>query len=126
MMKLSAQDARKVHGILKTAADCIRRVTAERDALLEKLGELTQEKELAQIKQAMARKGMNPWGTADATEKELSKIASEGRLPLFKQALEIAPSMAVAKFGELAEKAEAVDKNSHQTKEALDSFVLNG
>jgi hypothetical protein len=129
MMKLSAQDARKVHGILKTAAACVRRVTAERDALLEKVAELVREKELAQMKQKLASKGLNPWGTPEATEQELSKIASEGRLPLFKQALEIAPNMAVAKFGELVEKSEAAgkdEKRSEYSRAQLDAFVING
>lgn len=129
MIKLSAQDAKKIRGTLKTASAAIRKLAAERDALMEVVSRLTTDQELAAVKTAMARKGINPWGTEEAREAELRKIASAGKLDLFKQAVDLSANLSVAKIGEVLDdgvQPGGSAKRSESSRQALDEFVMNG
>lgn len=124
IVKLSAKEAKKEAQLLKTAAACIRRVTAERDALIEELRKMSNDKRVAELKTKMAAKGLFPWGPPEANEEELQKIAAEGRLEKFAEAVELASDLSRAKLGELSEAPNGGPSKSAQSKAELDAFVL--
>jgi len=127
MIKIAGQDARHLHGILKTAEHCIDRLTAERDALLEELQKHATDRQIDEIKREMEAKGINPWGTKEAMDVELRKQASSPtKLREFKAGVKLAADLGRARLGDLADgPSDHPAGSSVASRAELDSFVMN-
>lgn len=127
MVKLSEDAVKKINGTLKLAAVSMRKLAAERDALMEIVAGLTTEKQVEQVKQAMLRKGINPWGTEKELDAEIRKRAAAGKLGMFKEAVDLSANLSIGKIGEvLDDGADPCGKKSEASRAELDNYVLNG
>lgn len=127
MVKLSEAQVKKIDGTLKLAAESLRKMAAERDALMEILAKKTASEEISVVKAAMLRKGINPWGTEQALDAELQKRASDGRLAAFKEAVDMSANLSIGKIGSvLDDGAGPGGKKSDASRAELDNYVLNG
>lgn len=126
--KIAASHVQQFREILKTAADCLERVTAERDAVMEELKKQASNRQIEEIKTKMAAAGVNPYGTEADLERELQKKAADPvALSAFREAVAaLAPNTGLAKLGELADGPDKPAGSSAQSKAALDSFVMEG
>lgn len=128
MLKMSKEDATRVAGVIKLAADQVRKVTAERDVLARKVAALETSRRVDSVVEKMSSIGAsNPFRTHEALVEALYKKAADGTLDVFEQALEMSPNLSVARMGEVLEgqdKHAAANQSSEQSKAELDAFVL--
>lgn len=127
MIKLSHEEAIKIGQTLHTTSIALRKLAAERDALMEVLAAKCQDEEIAQVKEAMVSKGINPWGDSDTRDTELRKIAQDGKLGTFSQAVDLSANLSVAKIGEVLDDGIPEGaKRSDQSRKVLDDHILGG
>jgi hypothetical protein len=125
MVKLSQAAVVKIGHALQTSSIALRKLAAERDALLEVLATKVEAEEVAKVKQAMVEKGINPWGDPDTRDAELSKIAQDGKLSTFSKAVELSADLSVAKIGSVLDESIPEDgKRSDASKRQLDAHIL--
>ena len=80
-------------GQILLLADTSEKLAAERDAVMEKLNELSAEKELDDFYHLLEKTGQLPaqWGDHEGSMAELRKIAAAGKLDGLKASLDVLP-----------------------------------
>lgn len=91
MQKISSD---KIAEVLKDASAALLNVTSERDKLASQVSELLLQREVEKLASDMHEKGVRTDTAFDALVEDLQKAASEGRLDVIKEAVQLmAPDM---------------------------------
>jgi hypothetical protein len=114
MEKLSEK---KVAQVLRDAENAIRSVTSERDVALNKLAALEQRNLCEKIAFVMHSKGIHAEQSFESLVEGLEKAASQGRLPIIQEALDMMGSnMALGHIN--------TDERVGTTGDALTQFIV--
>lgn len=126
MLKISSENRRQLALMTKKAAAGIRLLVAENTQLREKIASLEVAHRIENLKEAMDERGTsNPWGTEAERDKALRKAASEGKLDVLEQAVQLTPNLSIAKIGEVyGGSGRSENKPSSQSKAELDAYIM--